>query len=285
MTLFLVLATLLVVVTAILLVTPLLRRPRVAAGGADRREANLAIFRDQLAELEHERAEGSLVAADFEQAKAELQKRLLEELQGDAVAGKEVAPSRKTAVLVVILLPVLALAGYAVLGTPAALDPASTQPRHQVTAGQIEGMVDKLALRLQQNPDDTQGWVMLARSYKMLGRYAESAEAYGKGFALVEKEPALLADYAEVLAISGNGFRGKASELIERALQLAPEDPQVLLLAGAAAGERGDLKAAIAHWEKVLARVEPGSEEAVALTAAIAKAREAIGGRPAAAAR
>jgi cytochrome c-type biogenesis protein CcmH len=136
-------------------------------------------------------------------------------------------------------------------------------------------MVAKLAERLKQNPDDPKGWVMLARSYKAMGRYPEAAEAYGKGMSLVEKEPVLLADYAEMLAITGDGFRGKPTELIDKALKLAPDDPQILLLAGAAAGERRDFRAAVQYWEKVLPQLEPGSEEAEALGAALAQAREA----------
>lgn len=279
MTLFLALATLLVVATAILLALPLLRPRREIDAGNDQGAANLAIFRDQLAELEHELEEGSLSAADFEQAKAELQRRLLEEVRPAPAAGKGGAPSRKTAIAVVVMLPLLGLAGYAYLGTPAALDPENTKPQHRVTASDIEGMVEKLAQRLQQNPDDAKGWVMLARSYKMLGRYAESAEAYGKGFALVENEPVLLTDYAEMLAISGNGFSGKPTELLDKALKLAPDDPQTRLLAGAAAGERGDFALAVTHWEKALAGVEPGSEEAAAITSAIAQAREAAAGK------
>ncbi|MFC5301716.1 c-type cytochrome biogenesis protein CcmI [Azospira restricta] len=278
MTPFLALATLLIVVAAVSLAVPLLRRPRTAALATDRSAANLAIFGDQLAELERERAEGSLSAADFEQARTELQRRLLEEVKPEAQAGKEAAPSRKTALAVVVLLPLCALLGYGLLGTPAALDPANTrpqEPQHQVTAAQIEGMVERLAQRLQQNPDDAKGWVMLARSYKMLGRYAESAAAYAKAPALVDNDPLLLADYAEVLAISGNAFKGRPSELIDRALKLAPEDPQIRLLAGAAAGERHDYQSAIAHWEKAIAQLEPGSEEALTLQSAIERARAA----------
>ncbi|MBI2307169.1 MAG: c-type cytochrome biogenesis protein CcmI [Rhodocyclales bacterium] len=276
MTSFLALATLLIVAAAVSLAVPLLRRPRAAASSTDRSAANLAIFGDQLAELEREQAEGSLTAADFAQAKTELQRRLLDEVKPDAQAGRESAPSRKTALLLTILLPLCALLGYALLGTPAALDPANTQPQPRVTAAQIEGMVERLALRLKDNPDDAKGWVMLARSYKMLGRYGESAEAYGKAPALVDNDPVLLADYAEVLAINGNGFKGRPSELIEKALKLAPEDPQIRLLAGAAAGERRDYKAAIAHWEKALPGLEPGSEEAETLRSAIERAREAL---------
>lgn len=284
MTTFLAMATLMLVAAVILLAIPLLRRPRQSDIGNDRQAANLAIFRDQLAELEREKGEGSLADADFTQAKTELQRRLLEEAEpADACARKETSTSPKAAMLVVLLVPLIAGLGYAMLGNPRALDPANTQPQQRVTAQQIEGMVTKLAERLKQNPDDPKGWVMLARSYKMMGRYPESAEAYSHALPLVEQEPSLLADYAEMLAITGNGFRGKPTELIEKALKLAPADPQALLLAGAAAGERKDYKAAIAHWEKVMPQLEPGSEEAEQLGTAIAQAREMLGrGKPSA---
>lgn len=276
MTTFISLATLMIVVAAALLAIPLLRRPRIAADIADRNATNLSIFRDQLAELEHERSEGSLTAADFEQARIELQRRLLEDVKPESTTGKEASPSRKTALVIMLLLPLVGLGGYGLLGNPKALDPANTQPQPRMSADQIEGMVAKLAARLKENPDDPNGWVMLARSYKMMGRYAESAEAYGHATAVVEKDAMLLADYAEMLAISGDGFKGKPTELINKALKLAPEDPQTLLLAGAAAGERRDFKAAVAYWEKVMPMLEPGSEEAESLGAAIAQAKAVL---------
>lgn len=274
MTTFLALAALLIVAVAIPLALPLLRQRQNSTVAADRQAANIAILRDQLAELEHDRREGSLSDADFEQAKKELQKRLLEEAAPEPQVGKENAPARKTALVLIVLLPLVALGGYGVLGNPAALDPAAREPARRVTAADIEGMVARLAERLAQNPDDPKGWVMLARSYKALGRYPEAAEAYSKGMALVEKDATLLADYAELLAMTGDGFTGKPSQLIDKALKLAPEDPQVLLLAGAAAGQRGDFKAAVAYWEKVLPQLEPGSEEAEALGGALAEARQ-----------
>lgn len=284
MTTFIALATLLVVVATIPLVLPLLRQRGTATDAADRQAANIAILRDQMAELEHDRSEGSLSDADFEQAKKELQKRLLEEARPEGTTTRETSPSRKTALIILILLPLMGLGGYGLLGSPQALDPANRQPAPKVTADQIEGMVAKLAARLKENPDDPKGWLMLARSYKMLGRYPESAEAFDKAMPLVEKDGTLLGEYAEILAITSDGFTGKPTELINKALKLTPEDPQILLLAGAAAGERGDFKAAVAYWEKVAPQLEPGSEEAEALAAALAQAREMAGRAPASAA-
>ena len=279
MTTFIALATFLIVVAAIPLALPLLRERSAPRDAADRQAANVAILRDQMAELEHDHREGSLSDTDFEQAKKELQKRLLEEARPETPVAPDVArtlaPTKKTALIIIVLLPMISLGGYGLLGNPKAIDPAARQPAPKVTASDVENMVARLANRLRENPDDPKGWVMLARSYKALGRYAEAAEAYGKGFVLVEKDAELLADYAELLAITNNGFKGRPAELLDKALKLAPEDPQVLLLAGAAAGERGDFGTAVAYWEKVLPLMEPGSEEAEALGAALAQAREA----------
>ncbi len=264
MTQFAIYATLLIVVVAAFILPPLWLGLRAPRPKAERKEANLAIFRDQLRELEAEKSEGMLAAADFEQARRELQRRLLEEVEPEAVtqaAAANHAPSRKTAIAILLLLPVLALLGYGVLGRPQALDPMQTAARPKVSPEQINAMVAKLAERMQANPDDMQGWLMLARSYKTMGRYEDAAAAYGKAEKVINDDPELLASYAETLAMaSGTGLKGKPAQLIARALKLDPKQPHALFLAGAAAMEAGDKKQAIAYWEALLPQVEPGSE-------------------------
>jgi cytochrome c-type biogenesis protein CcmH len=216
---------------------------------------------------------------DFEQAKRELQRRLLEDVQSEDT-GEALRPaSRKTAFSLLVALPLAAALGYALLGNPRGLDPQYTQKQERLSPAQIEGMVSKLAEKLKANPDDANGWVMLARSYKVLERFAEAAEAYSHAAAVVDKDATLLADYAEVLAQTNKGdLQGKPSELIARALKLDPNEPQALLLAGAAASDRRDFKAAADHWSRLLLQLEPGSEEAASVEAAIAKAREIAAG-------
>lgn len=264
MTQFFIFALLLAGLVAILLARPLWRRSPASVQAADEREAaNLAIFRDQLAELEREMAEGSLAEADFAQAKRELQRRLLEEVAPEATPASpsQAASSRKTALAIAILLPILGLLGYGVLGTPRALDPSQTQAAPQMTQAQIEGMVAKLAAKMQANPDDLQGWLMLARSYKQMGRYAEAVDAFAKAEKLMDGEPDLLAAYAETIAMArGQGLQGKPMELVKKALKLDPKHGHSLFLAGAGAMEAGDNKAGIAYWEALLLQVEPGSE-------------------------
>ena len=262
MTQFALYAILIIVATAALVLPSLWFGKRRRAVDADRKAANLAIFRDQLAELERERSEGSLAAEDYEQARSELQRRLLDEV--DAADGDTAASpptSRPTAIVLLLLLPIAAMGGYALLGNPAALDPVNTAPQKQMTAADIEGMVAKLAAKMQDNPDDMNGWVMLGRSYKMLGRYAEAVDAYAKAEAFIAQDPELLASYAETLAMaSGKGLSGKAKTLIDQALKLDPKHAHSLFLAGAAAMEAGDAKNGIAYWEALLPQVEAGSE-------------------------
>ncbi len=278
MTAFILAAALLVIAVLAILLPPLLRMPK-ASSAVDRREANLDIFRDQLSELERDRSEGVLAEADYEQAKSELQRRLLEEVQPETSTQKQARGGRKTALALLIAIPLAAAAGYLILGKPQALDPMQTQAR--VSPQQIEAMLGNLVEKLKKNPDDTKGWVMLARSYKALGRYVESAEAYSHGGALVDGDAVLLADYAEVLGqLNGGNFEGKPSELIARALKIDPDEPQALFLAGAAATDRNDFAAVVDYWGRLLLQLEPGSEEAVAVEAAVAKARKIVAGNP-----
>ncbi len=273
MTGFIVAAALLVLVVLAFLLPPLLRPPK-ASRAIDRRDANLDIFRDQLNELERDRSEGSLAEADFEQAKGELQRRLLDEVQPEqGLSG--LRGGRKTALALLLVIPLAAVAAYSLLGNPQGLDPMRTQAR--MSPQEIEGMIGKLVEKLKKNPDDSTGWVMLARSYKALGRYAESAEAYEHGGALLDAEPSLLADYAEVLGqMNGGRFDGKAGDLIARALKIDANEPQALFLAGAAATDRNDFAGVADYWGRLLVQLEPGSEEAKSMQAAVNKAREIV---------
>ncbi|KXB29785.1 hypothetical protein AT959_17840 [Dechloromonas denitrificans] len=264
MTQFALFAILLIVVVAAFILPPLWLGLRAPKPKADRKEANLAIFRDQLTELEREKDNGTLADSDFEQAKRELQRRLLEEVEpatAEATVPASHGPSRKTAIALLLLLPILGLLGYGILGNPRALDPAQTVAKPQMTPEQINGMVAKLAERMQANPDDLKGWLMLARSYKTMGRYEEAAAAYGKAEKLVNEDPDLLAAYAETIAMArGEGLKGKPIQLVEKALKLDPKHGHSLFLAGAGAMEAGDNKKGIAYWEALLLQVEPGSE-------------------------
>jgi cytochrome c-type biogenesis protein CcmH len=155
--------------------------------------------------------------------------------------------------------------------------PKATEP---VGAGQkpspeqILQMVNNLAARQKANPGDLAGWARLARSYKVLGRLPEAAEAYAKAGKLVDSDPDMLTDYADVLATqAGNNLEGRPLVLINKALALNPLHPKGLMLSGTAALRRSDYAGAVATWEKLMPLFQPGSPDAQWLTASIAEAR------------
>ncbi len=275
--LFVFAAAFLTLIALAVLLLPLLRAPKVSTA-VDRRQANLDIFRDQLQELERNRDEGLLTPEDFVQAKSELQRRLLEEVDVPSAQDSTVTKhsSRRSALVLAIFIPLAAVFGYVQLGNLKGLEAKPNQAHMQ--AQELDAMLARLVERLKANPGDTKGWVMLARSYKSLGRFAEAAEAFSHGGALVEGDAALLADYAETLAqANGGDFTDKADALLARALKLDPSEPQALFLAGASASDRRDFVAAIDYWGRLLPQLEAGSEEASSLSAAIDKAREILG--------
>jgi cytochrome c-type biogenesis protein CcmH len=272
---FLLAAGALLLAVLFILLRPLLRSsPRGKAAAVDRRKANLSILRDELRELEKRRDEGSLDANGFAQAKDELQRRLLEEA-GYAAPAAFCAPfasTKRTALALIIAIPLAAAGGYALLGNPPALDPAYARAHRD--AWEVDARLRRLAERLEADPNVKRGWILLARSYKTLGRFAEAAEAFGHAETALDGDAALLADYAEALALAhGGSFAGKPDALIARALAAVPDEPQVLFVAGAAANARQDFAAVVDYWGRLLQRLDPGSDDARALGAAVEQAR------------
>lgn len=263
-------AALMVGATLLLLLLPLRRRP--ASADFSRQQLNNAIYRDQLAELESDRAQGALSEPDYRQACAELQRRLLEDSSTEAQATVATAtPGRWLPTALGLALPLGAVLLYLVLGSPAALDPP---PQQRFSADEIERMVSGLAAKLENEPDNLQGWAMLARSYKAMGRLPEAVRAYERAGKLVDSNAELLIDYADTLAASVGGFNDKVRALIDRSLQLDPANPQALWLRGTAAYDAKQYAKAIADWETLLKLLEPDSEDANVLKANIAEARQ-----------
>ncbi|MBB5205034.1 cytochrome c-type biogenesis protein CcmH [Inhella inkyongensis] len=140
----------------------------------------------------------------------------------------------------------LAAAGYAWKGNPGAINPAPPPDR-------TEEMVQRLATRLQQQPDDAKGWAMLGRSYAVLGRPALAQQAYEKALALQPQNPDVLADFADVLATAQNGsLEGEPAALLARALKAEPNHTKALALEGTRALRAGDRERARALWQQLL---------------------------------
>ena len=172
----------------------------------------------------------------------------------------------------------LAIAGYAWKGSPG-LKPtpavaAAPDAEEQSARQQIETLVDKLAERLKDKPDDATGWLMLGRSYSVLGRVDEALPAYAKAVALRSNDATTLADYASALAMKNDGRATAESDaLVARALAAEPTHLKALALAGSSAFEHADYAGALRHWEQMAQRLPPDSPDAPRLQASLAEAR------------
>lgn len=272
MILFWVFGALIAVLALVVAARPLWRR---RAGPAVSREAmNAAVYRDQLRELDADLASGAIAQADYERARQELERRVLEDF-----SHQEQAISRggnRLVALGLLAVPLLSLGVYLAVGNPRVL---TLEQDARVTEQQIEAMVERLAAKLKDNPDDVEGWKMLGRSYGVMGRFPEAVEAYTRAAARAPRDADILVDLADVLAMaSGRRLDGDPEKLIERALALDPKNLKGLALAGTAAFNRGDFAGAAARWERMLPLLAPDSEDARIVRENVEQARAKAGG-------
>jgi cytochrome c-type biogenesis protein CcmH len=286
MTLFWVIAALLLGLALAFLLIPLMRNRAASGGGASRAAADLAVFRDQLAELDADLAAGSIDREQWEAARGDLQRGLLEAV--DVPSANAAAPAKRSkaaAIAVAVAVPLVSVSLYLALGNPQGLDPAmetgAQGAPHQLTREQIDAMVARLAQRLESNPDDGEGWVVLARSYNALGRYGEAAAAYAKAEVKFPQDAQLLADYADSLAMTqGQTLQGKPEALVRRALQVDGNNLKALALAGTVEFEKSDFAKAIEYWKRMLPLLPADSEMGNSVRASIEEAQAKQGGMP-----
>jgi len=278
------LAALLVAATLALLLLPMLRARR-AKTAPDADAAAVAVYRDQKHALDAELADGAIGAEEHEAAVAELSHRLAEDVGPARQPASPTPPLRRAwpiGLALLVLIPAVAVILYTRLGSPDAINraPSAGEPNaHEMSDTQILSMVDKLAQRLKTRPDDAEGWVLLARSYQSLGRFSDAADAYAHADTLVPNNPALLADYADALAMAqGRKLAGQPAALAARALAIDPNHKKALALAATAALEARDVDAALAYWRRLLAQFPEGSDDAKQVTAIIAEVESAKNG-------
>ena len=242
----------------------------------------LDVLREQLVDLDAELAAGRIDAASHAKTREEVERRALEE--GEAATERAHAadsrPDRRWALGLALSIPAMAVAGYMAFGTPAGLDPANVAGQQGFTAEEIAEMVGTLEARLKAEPDNAEGWMMLARSYLVLQDYPKAVTAYERLAQLVPDDPDVFADWADVVAAIKGTVVGDADALAQKALAIAPDHPKALALAGTAAYQRDDYAAAAGYWERILARIPPGEEIANGIRASVNDARAKAGMAP-----
>jgi len=268
-------------------------------------------LREQWLQLQKLHEAGALDTAAYESSKAALERKLLDAVLAAPLAASFTAAPTSAATAataqpplprpqasgrlwagITVAVVVSAAAGYWWAGMPgpigqappgfsSAADAAPAGPGgagsapHQLGPDQMAALVDKLAARMQAQPDDPEGWNMLGRSYMSLGRVDDALAAYTRALKLKPEDATTLTDYADALAVkNGRTLDGEPTQLLERALKLEPDNLKALALAGTAAFNRGDFVTAIKHWDRV-AQIGPADGQLVEMArGGAAEARE-----------
>ena len=282
MALFWILAAAMVALALAFVLVPIMRGSDL--GSISRDALNVAVIKQQFAELEADLASGKLQQSEFEAARIDLERELLYDVEKatHTTAPKPQAQARWTAALLIVAIPIVAGALYWHLGSSQLIPVLQSQRAgNQVMSARapqqppaIEAMVAQLAARLRQQPNDLEGWQMLGRSYMVLRRYSDAASAYAKANELSHSsDPGLLVGYAEALALANGGrLAGQPATLLAKALALQPHNRKALWLSGYAHFQRQDFQQAITHWRRLLEKVPTDSEEAAQIRESIAQA-------------
>lgn len=276
----------LVLVAVLALLWPLLRARR---GGVDdglqtRRKALQGAF-----------DAGVLSREEFEAKRAAL------DAEAPAQSADVARPgTKRVLVAIAVVVPLAAVGLYAMLGRPdavsisgapatAAMPASGGMPPADAT--QKPGMdmsaaIGSLRAKLDKNPNDADGWLLLGRAYESMGRNADGRQALEKAYALTKDRPAIEIAYAEALALNSPERRidGKPLEMIRHALQVEPNNQDGLWLLGMSDYQQGRYAEAIASWEKIRVQLGPDSDVLQSVTGMIADARAHLPGGDAAAA-
>ena len=276
MAVFWMLAGLMIAVALAFVLVPLLRaRP---PAGPTAMEANLEVLRGQRRELEADIATGVVPADARNEALAELVSRAEADLSAPAAAvTAERKPPWAAVAIAAVGIPAMAFGVYLAIGVPAATDPrvASAGAADQKD---MAALIDRLAQKVRERPDDAKGWALLARSTAAVGRFEESARAHEHLMKLVKGDAQVMADYADVLGMTqGKTLAGRPFELVRAALDIDPTNRKALALAGTAAMEQGRFVESIGYWERLAAVVPPGSDDEKEVTEVLAELRTRAG--------
>jgi cytochrome c-type biogenesis protein CcmH len=273
------------------IILPLLRKREYPTISAD--ELNLSVFKQQVEELDNDLSVGILDQARYEAARKDLEKELLTDVNGTkAQPATANTRSGRWVMSVALVIPLMSMGIYQVLGSPGIipqLAAASTgdtgkgaSPHGQASATEnlppMEELVKKLAAKMESQPNNMEGWLMLGRSYMAMNQPGQAIAAYERGMQVNPENVTLLLAYAEALAqSSGNDFTGKATALVEKAYQLDQKDPNTLWMMGIVAYQKKDFQGAIGHWEQAKGLLGPEHKDLNAVDNAIDDARNQLG--------
>jgi cytochrome c-type biogenesis protein CcmH len=247
----------LVLIALIALVLPLFRG---AGRDGEQGESVVALFRRQLSNLETEVAQGRLDAEEAAETRAEITRRMLaaaDQESGDSRLGggrsSEMPWRVGAAVGIAAVLPAAALAVYAAVGTPAAINPAREAAAAEEgphDRAKLAAAAEQLKERLEREPGHVEGWVLLGRTFASLERFADARQAYDQAVALAPNEPRLRAELGELIVLTAGGV---VTPEAQAEFAKAGDDPRARFYGAEAALQRGDREAAKSALKTLLA--------------------------------
>ncbi len=272
-----------------LVLRPLLMRQSTVA---NEQEKKLPVYRQQFSELEQDLANGLLTDEQYQAARSELERRVLEETGSpdtSTMTTGGLVNLRFVAISLAMIIPVSSGVLYWTLGNPAAMTHPTVSSASQGGPGgdaqmaeSLNQLIEQLRKKLEQNPNDAVGWGLLARSYMAMERYADAVPIFERATKLDPDNASLLADYADALAVhQGRKLEGRPETLIQKALKLDPHNVKALMLSGTIAYNRKDFARAAQEWEDAHAHLPADEQESSdQLKASIAEAKRRMGGGP-----
>ena len=274
---FWIISAILILIAMAFLLPPMLRKQQ--SDGETRRQQNILIANEQLAELEKRFEQGEINQEDYQNSRDELELTLFSNVNEDDASIDDSASNATKAplfsiVAVVLLIPLLSILLYMKLGNPAfttSLDSKKVAaeltrrpevPKKADGTPDIDAMVAGLQKKMEQNPDNAKGWFMLGRSYMVLKRYPDAVKSYQRALKLKPDNVDIMLSLADSLAMAkGGNIEGRPVELINKALELEPDNLTALWLGGMAARQKGDNLEAIKRWQKVKAKIKDPTEK------------------------
>ena len=247
-----------------------------------RNSMNIHIHQENLDELEEEFRNGAIDHNEFESARQEIQFGLVNDII-DGVSENDYDITQrpfKTILTIMLVFPVAIITAYLVLGDINMVAHTPKQDNQEALvndAHSVEDMVTNLSTRLEQQPEDIEGWKMLARSYLVMDRHLDAVYAYRNARKYAGNDPGILADLSEALILANNNqLTDEVEDLIRLSLQANPDEPKALWIAGYGNYELGNLTKTLEFWERLLNVLQPGSSEYNTLNENIKQIRQHV---------
>ena len=290
---FWLISVVLCLVAAGFVLIPLFRHRPTDDGQADRSLLNVELYRERLAELENNQLEGEITAEQFASLKLELEQNLLNETAmrdesnpetavGNAMSGSQSRKMPRLVLTAALLVPLFAVTAYSDFGLSwGAINDLELASQFKTTSPHdndgMRGSILRLAKRLENQPENHDGWFLLGQSYMNLGEFEKSAGAYQHLLEKFPEDAGLSGYYAEALFLADDRkMTARVSKAIDAAFSLNPQNVAMLEIKAMNAFRAGDLGVAVTFFEKALATGVEG-ERAGLIQQAIARLRAELG--------